>query len=198
MEEIAGWISPAATMIAAMMTAANLGARVTGWGFVVFTLGSIGWSLVAIGSGQQNLLWTNAFLTLVNAVGIWRWLGRQARYDDGGAAATARSAATQRVPTLFAVGAMAGTTLIGRDGDAIGTVIEGMMRSADSSLSYIVVSEGGLGGVGERLHALHPHEVRFAEGEARCDLSAEALVARPVLGEAWPSSIEDAGVTPAS
>jgi hypothetical protein len=194
MEEIAGWIAPAATMIAAMMTAANLGARVTGWGFIVFTVGSIAWSLVAIGTGQQNLLWTNAFLTLVNAVGIWRWLGRQARYDDGGTAATERSAAIANIPTLFAVGAMAGTKLIGRDGEAIGTVVEGMMRCADSSLSYIVVSEGGLGGVGERLHALQPQEVRFADGEARCELSAEALAARPVLGEAWPASIDEADV----
>ncbi len=197
MEEIAGWIAPVATMIAAMMTAANLGARVTGWGFVVFTVGSIAWSFVAIGSGQQNLLWTNAFLTLVNAVGIWRWLGRQARYDDGGSAATERSAATPRVPTLFAVGAIAGTTLIGRDGDAIGTVVEGMMRSADSSLSYIVVSEGGVGGVGEHLHALHPGEIRFAAGEARCELSAKELAARPVLGEAWPASIDEADAAPA-
>ncbi|MEK7456583.1 MAG: hypothetical protein AABZ76_16905 [Pseudomonadota bacterium] len=48
MEDLAGWIAPAATMIAAMMTAANLGARVTGWGFGVFTLGSIAWSIVGL------------------------------------------------------------------------------------------------------------------------------------------------------
>jgi len=192
MEGIAGWIAPIATMIAAMMTAANLGARVTGWGFIVFTVGSIAWSVVAIVTGQQNLLWTNAVLTLVNAVGIWRWLGRQARYDDGGTAASECSAATPQVPTLFAIGAMPGTTLIGRQGDAIGTVVEGMMRCADSSLSYIVVSEGGLAGVGERLHALHPNEVRFADGEVRCDLSVGELAARPVLGEAWPASIDEA------
>ena len=79
MEEIAGWIAPIATMLAAMMTAANLGARMTGWGFIVFTIGSVGWLVVANGSGQQNLLWTNAFLTLVNAVGIWRYLLRPAK-----------------------------------------------------------------------------------------------------------------------
>ena len=48
LEDLAGWIAPAATMIAAMMTAANLGARVTGWGFGVFTLGSIAWSIVGL------------------------------------------------------------------------------------------------------------------------------------------------------
>ena len=81
MIETAGWLAPAATMIAAMMTAANLGARVTGWGFVVFTVGSIGWCAIALSTGQQNLLWTNGFLTLVNGVGIWRWLGRKARSE---------------------------------------------------------------------------------------------------------------------
>lgn len=70
LEDIAGWIAPIATMIAAMMTAANLGARVTGWGFVVFTVGSIAWSLVGISTGQTNLLATNAFLTIVNLVGV--------------------------------------------------------------------------------------------------------------------------------
>jgi len=57
-------------MIAAMMTAANLGARVTGWGFVVFTVGSLCWTAIALSSGQTNLLASNAFLTVVNPVGI--------------------------------------------------------------------------------------------------------------------------------
>ena len=58
MDDIAGWIAPIATMIAAMMTAANLGAKVTGSGFLVFTIGSICWSLVGLSTGQTNLLAT--------------------------------------------------------------------------------------------------------------------------------------------
>ena len=76
MEEAAGWIAPIATMIAAMMTAANLGVRLTGWGFVVFTFGSIAWTTVGLTSGQTNLVASNGFLTIVNLVGIWRWLGQ--------------------------------------------------------------------------------------------------------------------------
>jgi hypothetical protein len=177
-------------MIAAMMTAANLSARVTGWGFVVFTIGSICWSIVAIATGQQNLLWTNGFLTAVNLVRIWRWLGRQARYQDGGERATARSAEA-RVPTLFAIGALSGAKLVGRDGAAIATVIDGMMRCDDAGLAYIVFSEGGVGGVGERLHALHPSEVRFSEDGICCDLSEDDLRRRTVLvpGQ-WPAAID--------
>ena len=101
MEDAAGWIAPIATMIAAMMTAANLGPRVTGWGFVVFTVGSLAWSTVAIATGQANLLWTNGFLTLVNLVGIWRWLGREAKYDDGAKTARSESDAMRAAPALF-------------------------------------------------------------------------------------------------
>lgn len=74
-------------MIAAMTTAANLGARATGWGFVVFAIGAVTWSLVGMASGQTNLLATNIFPTLVNVVGISLWLGRQRAYEDSGKAA---------------------------------------------------------------------------------------------------------------
>jgi len=190
LENIASWVAPIATMVAAMMTAANLGARITGWGFIVFTIGSIGWSVVAIATGQQNLLWTNGFLTLVNGVGIWRWLGRVARYQDGGEAATRRSASAH-VPTLFALGTIPNAKLIGRDGEPIGSVIDGMMRCNDSALAYLVVSEGGVAGVGERLHALHPSELTFSDEGVRSELSAEDLERRPVLQpDNWPATVE--------
>ena len=37
MENIASWVATVATIIAALMTASNLGARITGYGFIVFT-----------------------------------------------------------------------------------------------------------------------------------------------------------------
>ena len=193
MGDIAGWIAPAATMIAAMMTAANLGARLTGWGFVVFTIGSIGWIVVAVTTDQQNLLWTNGWLLIVNSVGVWRWLGRQAAYEEGGKAATSRSVA-QHVPTLFATGSLAGTDLIGAGGGSIGSVVEGMISCDNAALAYVVVSEGGLGGVGERLHALHPDELRYRDGNFHCDLDRNALARRRVLCEDdWPLRIRPDG-----
>ena len=186
MNDIAAWIAPAATVIAAVMTAANLGARITGWGFVVFTVGSICWCIVAIATGQQNLLFTNGFLTLVNGLGIWRWLGRQSRYEDGRVGATRRSAIAP-VPTLVAVGSIAGRKLIGSDGNTAGQIIDGMMRCSDNVLAYIVVSEGGVGGIGERLHALDPSEIVFGDDGMKCRLNAEQLQARPIIEPgAWP------------
>jgi hypothetical protein len=159
---------------------------------VVFTIGSVGWCTVAIATGQQNLLLTNIFLTLVNVVGIWRWLGRQARYEDGSRKAAARSQAS-RVPTLFPVGSLAGSPLFGRDGDTIGTIVESMMRCSDLELAYVVVSEGGVAGVGETLYALDPGEVRLTDDKVYCMLDSEALRARPSLdAEQWPVSLENA------
>ena len=84
MESIATWVAPVATTIAALMTASNLGSRITGYGFIVFTVGSLAWLTLGITTGQANLLWQNVILTALNLFGIWRWLGRQAQIEDGG------------------------------------------------------------------------------------------------------------------
>ena len=45
MAEIISWVATIATIVAALMTAANLGSRITGYGFAVFTgrLAVAGW-----------------------------------------------------------------------------------------------------------------------------------------------------------
>lgn len=188
--DLAGWIALAATTVAAIMTAANLGARVTGLGFVVFTVGSIAWiTVAAVGGGQPQLLYSNIFLSVVNLVGIWRWLGRQARYEEGGKTATQRSAAA-KVPTLFATGALVGAPLLGRDDKTLGAVVEAMFRCNGAALAYLVVSEGGVAGVGERLHALSPADLRFGTDGVRSDLTPASLAALPVLeGDDWPAAL---------
>ena len=159
MEEIAGWIAPGATMIAAMMTAANLGTRTTGWGFVLFTVGSIGWTTVAAASGQPNLLWTNIFLTLVNLAGIWRWLGRQARVEDVADADVARSEDDADADPVFATSGLQGRAVMGRDGARIATAVEALADCRTGRIRHLIVSVGGVGGVGETLHRLGWDEV---------------------------------------
>ncbi len=41
MQEIANWVAPVATTIAALMVALNRGSRFTGYGFIVFSVGSV-------------------------------------------------------------------------------------------------------------------------------------------------------------
>ncbi len=91
MESIAQWVAPAATTLAAIITAANLGSRITGWGFVVFCVGALGWIVIAASTHQTSLLWQNAFLLLVDIFGVWRWLGMRARYEKGAGAATEKT-----------------------------------------------------------------------------------------------------------
>ncbi len=189
MAEIAGWIAPMATMIAAMMTAANLGARVTGWGFVVFSVGSVAWTTVGMASGQTNLVLSNAFLTVVNLIGIWRWLGRQAAYDKGSSAA-ADASARRPVPSLYAAGGLIGAHVTGPAGDTVGRIVDAMLGCGDNALAYVVVSTGGIGGVGETLHALKPAELVFAPDGVRTGLTAEALRAKPAVPpDRWPEAL---------
>ena len=175
-------------MIAAMMTAANLGARVTGWGFVVFTIGSICWSLVGFASGQTNLLATNAFLTLVNLVGIWRWLGRQRAYEDGGKSAQEASRRSA-YPTLFTATGVAGLPVKAADGAQVGSVVEALVTCDNGEVSYIVVSSGGIGGVNETLRAVSRADVEFACDGFRLRCDAAWFERLPPLSDgAWPAA----------
>jgi hypothetical protein len=192
-QTLASYVAPAATMIAAMMTAANLGARVTGWGFVVFSIGAVAWIIDAIATGQNNLLLSNAFLLLVDLVGIWRWLGRQSGYDDGAQAARDASAGAA-VPTLFALSTLAGKPVKAANGDTIGTAIDAMASSDAGQVAYVVVSRGGVGGMGETLHAIAWGEGHFLDGGIETALTEAGLAARPSLErDHWPATAELAG-----
>jgi hypothetical protein len=170
--EIAEWLAPAATMTAAMMTASNLGARVTGWGFAIFTLGSICWIMVGLQSDQTALIITNGFLTLVNAIGIWRWLGRQARYEAVGEAAEATNA------VLPATG-IVGRKVIDRAGQAAGEAVEALVDSGTATIRQIIVRTGGIGGVGERLVALEISDVELSDKTIGTSLSAAQIAKLP-------------------
>jgi hypothetical protein len=47
MDQTVSWIATAATILAACFTASNLGSRITGIGFIIFTIGSIAWFALA-------------------------------------------------------------------------------------------------------------------------------------------------------
>ncbi len=160
MEDIAGWVAPIATAIAAIMTASNLGTRITGWGFVVFTIGSLAWITVAITTGQTNLLLANGFLTLVNIIGIWRWLGRQASYDKGAKAAEIESDVAAG-PDLFQLGGLAGKPVADRDGKTLGHVVDGMAECGSGRIAYLVVREGSEVALREQLRELRWQSVQI-------------------------------------
>ena len=61
-------------MIAAVMVALNISARVTVLGFGFFTLASIAWMIDGWLDGKASLLIQNAALLLINIAGVYRWL----------------------------------------------------------------------------------------------------------------------------
>lgn len=159
MESIASWVAPIATTIAALMTASNLGTRVTGWGFAVFLVGSIAWLALGIATDQPNLVWQNIILSVLNAFGIWRWLGRQRMIEEGGEAARQ---ASRRSPgeTLFPVSLLSKA----RVGPGDGRCIDAMAGCDSGRLAYVVVAQGGVAGAGETFRRVPWADVRL-EGE---------------------------------
>lgn len=188
LETLAGWVAPGATMIAAMMTAANLGARVTGWGFVIFTIGSLAWSFFGFSTGQTNLLATNVFLTFVNLVGIWRWLGRQRAYEDGGKSAEAASRLS-RHPNLFTATGISGMPVVTPDGRVVGKAVEALVACETGHVSYVVVASDGIGGIAETLRAVARDDIRFACKELQlvCDLDRFQELPSLEAGD-WPAA----------
>lgn len=172
-----------------MMTASNLGARVTGWGFVVFTIGSIGWSLVGVSSGQTNLVATNGFLTLVNAVGVWRWLGRQRVYEDGGESAVAASRRSSS-PTLFTATALGGMPVVDSGGDIVGSSVEALIACSSGEVSYVVIAAGGFGGIDETLRAVARADVDLGCDQLRLRITTNDFERLEVLGAGdWPATV---------
>jgi len=147
MDNLASWIATVATILAACLTASNLGSRITGYGFIIFTIGSIAWFTVGYLTGQPALVWTNVVMTLLNLFGVWRWLGRQAKLEEGGKAASAASEATPG-EKLFPVSLLTSAPAhLG--GEQKATCVDAMIGCASGRLAYVVVSQGGLAGVGE-------------------------------------------------
>jgi hypothetical protein len=153
MEQLASWVAPVATTIAALMTASNLGSRITGYGFIVFTIGSLAWLTLGITTGQANLLWQNVVLTGLNLFGIWRWLGRQAKIEDGGMTAQSASEAMAG-ETLFPASLLTKAKLVGTRGDELGGAVDAMLGCSSGRPSYVVIADGGVAGVAETLRRL--------------------------------------------
>ena len=185
MAENISWIATIATIIAASMTAANLGSRVTGYGFAVFLVGSLAWLATGLLSGQPALVWTNVVLTILNIFGIWRWLGRQSRVEEG---ARTAAQASEAMPgeTLFPISLLthAPVDCAGRE---VGHCIDAMAGCGSGRLSYLVVSQGGVAGVGETLRRLPWRGAQVEAERVLVSLSASEFDGLEELArDEWP------------
>jgi len=182
------WVAVAATIIAALITAANLGARVTGSGFVVYCLASAIWITTQVLSGfdQPSVVVMHSVLFFINLFGVWRWLGRERRYEDSRTRAHERSR-WARVPTLFSAGSLIGESVGARDKESLGTVVDAMFNCEDKNIAYVVISEGGVAGAGETLRAVPAEHLRFQGDSIVCDLTEDEWHALPPIeDDHWP------------
>jgi len=186
MDQTASWIATAATILAACFTASNLGSRITGYGFIIFTIGSIAWFTTGLLTDQPALVWTNAVMTLLNLFGVWRWLGRQAKVEDGAAKAAEVSAALPS-DTLFAASTLGTARVLACDGTALGTTVDAMVGCGSGRLSYFVVARGGVAGVGETFHRLDWRHATIDNGAIRTDFDEAGFGRLPELQKNnWP------------
>ncbi len=187
MTELISWIATVATVTAAFMTASNLGTRITGYGFAVFTVGSIAWLAVGVMSAQPALVWTNIVLTGLNLFGIWRWLGRQAKIEEGG---TSAAEASEQVPgeNLFPISLLSSAPIVDREGNTLGACIDAMAGSSSGRLRYIVASEGGVAGLGETLRRLDWPNARVEGDRLLVDIGQRAFASlERIERDRWPA-----------
>ena len=62
------------TVLAASLVAANLNARVTVAGFIIFIVASIAWMVDGWLEIKASLVIQNVILLVINVIGVWRWI----------------------------------------------------------------------------------------------------------------------------
>jgi hypothetical protein len=68
------WIAAIGTICAATLVAADLGRKITGWGFLLFCAVSVTWIVSGLTSDALPIAATNGVLLLINAYGAWQFL----------------------------------------------------------------------------------------------------------------------------
>jgi hypothetical protein len=72
--EILEWYATVSGVIAALMLAADINRKVTGFGFVLFCTMNIAWIAFARMDDTGGLMWQNIILFGVNLIGVWQYL----------------------------------------------------------------------------------------------------------------------------
>ena len=66
------WVGTLTGIAAASLIALNI--SMSGWGFAVFLVSSLSWGTAAFLMGETSLLLLQGVFTIINALGIYRWL----------------------------------------------------------------------------------------------------------------------------
>ena len=66
------WIGAGMGIAAALVVALNL--PFSGWGFVLFLVSSVSWTVAGVIMRENSLALLNGVFTVINLLGIYRWL----------------------------------------------------------------------------------------------------------------------------
>ena len=66
------WLGTAFGIAGATVIAANL--PISGWGFALFLVSSVSWTIAGLRMREPSITALNATFTAINLLGIYRWL----------------------------------------------------------------------------------------------------------------------------
>ena len=69
---LAKWAGTVFGVTGASLIALNL--PISGWGFLLFLVSSVSWTVAGVMMREHSLILLNAVFTVINVLGIYRWL----------------------------------------------------------------------------------------------------------------------------
>ena len=97
------------------------------------------------------------------------------------------------MPGIMAAGGICGGSVLGADGETLGSITELMVDTDSGAIAYAVLSYGGVLGVGEKLFAVpwRCFAIDAVSGEVRLDVPRERLDELPGFDkDAWPTEAD--------
>jgi len=66
------WVGTVTGVMGALVLALNI--PVSGWGWVLFTISSLSWTIAGLVLKDMSLVVLQAAFVVVDVIGVWRWL----------------------------------------------------------------------------------------------------------------------------
>ncbi len=120
---------------------------------------------------------------------VWRWLEREAKYQDGARTAADNSKHTPG-PSLVAASRLNGLAVTDRAGVPLGKCVEALIDLESAAISYIVVASRNSVGLDEELRGVARDSCNFGANAITFTLDAIAFGRIPLLADRnWPARL---------
>ncbi len=182
------WAGPAFILLGSVMTAANRGARFTGWGFVSFTAGSASFLTAAGLSGEPYGMVMNGLLAVTGVYGMYRWFGQKAKGEDGARVAERKSAQSACVDTVMSAAKLIDSKVFDSRGDGVGVLADFMVAPDKAGIAYFVVRLAHPLDETE-FYGIEPGQLTLADDKLQ--LACELAECQPLSASDWPATLAE-------